>query len=222
MLLIFAVAIFGCNNGDDDNPTSSSLSANAILSESLKNGQTVGTINEGTLTSQGLQLHGVNGFIRYAIPTTSAGYIEFSAKGFVMDELHGGSEFKAALVTMWSGNDGYNYAGSSFIFEVRKFGWIEGRPDATNCLTIRVKSNGRWEHGPFHVLFWDPNTTYRFRLEWQGGQAGVLRDGVVVATGPYTEPFAPSNHQVQIGAQPLGSKEGPNNILISDVVIGTL
>ncbi len=203
-------------------PTQVELPENVILSESLTDGSTVGAVYDGTLTGVGLQLHGIDGFIRYAIPTTASGYIEFNASGFLQDELHGGSEFKAAVVTMWSGDDGYDYRTSGYIFEVRKFGYISGRPDASNAVTVRVKSNGIWEEGHFHVLSWDPGITYRIRVEWQAGQAAVLRDDVVVATSAYVDPFAPSNHQIQIGAQVYGSKKGPANLLISDVVIGVL
>lgn len=205
--------------GTETSPTS--LPTGVIISESLKNGYTTGAISDGTLTASGLQLSGGDGFIRYSIPTTSYGYVEFSATGFVPNELHGGEEFKAVLLTMWSGNDGYSYEDAPYIFELRKFGYIAGRPDATDCLQLRVKSNGVWEAGQFSVMSWSLNTPYRFRVEWGGGHTSVQRDGQMVASATYVPEFAPSSHQVQIGAQPLRSKESPYNLLISDVVIGT-
>ncbi|MBD3307798.1 hypothetical protein GF339_15290 [candidate division KSB3 bacterium] len=230
VLVLAVVLVFvGCGDSDNDSPTATtsaspteSVPPNAILSESLQDGQTDGTINAATFTDEGLHLFGGDGFITYSIPTTSAGYAEFSAKGFVQDELYGGTEFKAALFTMWSGNDGYDYANAPFILEVRKFGYIEGRPDASNCLTVRVKSQGVWEHGHFNIVGWDPSVNYRFRIEWGGGEVRVYRDGQLITSEMYIDPFAPSNHQVQIGAQPRGRKEGPHDIVISDVVIGTL
>jgi hypothetical protein len=70
-------------------------------------------------------------------------------------------------------------------------------------------------------MSWSPNTLYRFRVEWGGGQTSVQRNGQMVASATYVPEFAPSSHQVQIGAQPLRYKESPYNLLISDVVIGT-
>lgn len=195
---------------------------NTIVSESLKDGQTSGIVSDGNFTGYGLQLSGGDGFIRYSIPTTPNGYVEFSAFGFTPGEIHGGSEFKAVLFTMWSGNDGYIYEIAPFIFELRKYGYIEGRSDASDCLIFKIKSNGVWEAGEFHVLSWHSGMTYRFRIEWSGGQARAFRDGALVATGTYRGEFAPGNHQVQIGAQPLRQKESPYNLLISDVVIGAL
>jgi len=202
-------------------PLPASLAEGVIISESLQDGYTVGAISDGTLTGYGLQLRGGDGFIRYSIPTTSHGYVEFSAAGFVPNELHGGEEFKAVIFTMWSENDGYIYESAPFIFELRKFGYIPGRPDASDSLSIRIKSHGIWDVGHYHVLSWDPNRAYRFRVEWGGGYASAQRDGQVVASGTYRAEFSPSNHQVQIGAQPLRRKESPYNLLIFDVVIGT-
>jgi hypothetical protein len=238
-VIFVTIALVGCQKLEDDpyepttidtaeyvppaesvEPTPTPLPAGAILGETLQDGYTSGIINNATFTAHGLRLHGGDGFIRYSVPTLSQGYVEFSAAGFVSNELHGGSEFKAILLSMWSGDHGYDYAQSSFIFELRKFGYISGRPDATDCLAVRVKSNGSWQTGQFFVLSWNPNFRYKFRVEWSGGQVTVLRDGQVVATGSYVPDFSPSNHQIQIGAQPLGLKESPHDLLLSDVVIG--
>ncbi len=190
------------------------------VNESLKDGQTVGIISDGRLTANGLQLSGGDGFIRYRVQTIPSGFVEFSASGFTSNELHGSEEFKAVLLTMWSADDGYVYESAPYIFEFRKFGHIPGRADATDSVSIRIKSQGVWEVGHYGVLSWHSGTTYRFRVEWGGGQARVLRNGTVVASGIYRPEFRPSNHHIQIGAQPLRRKESPYNLLISDVVIG--
>lgn len=205
---------------EDQDPTTTS-SGYGYVSESLKNGQTTGFISDGTFTSGGLQLHGGRGFIRYSIPTTPSGYVEFSARGFTQDEIHGGSEFKAVLVTMWSGRDGYDYENAPFIFELRKYGYIEGRPDASNSFALVIKSQGIMENRtPYSVLSWNPRTHYRFRIEWGNSQFRILRDGILVTTGNYRGEFAPADHQVQIGTHPIGRRESPHDLLISDVVIG--
>ncbi len=198
------------------------LDENVLIYDTLKDGQTDGTLSDGSLTNEGAQLYGLNGYVGYSIPTTPNGYIEFNARGFQQDELHGGSEYKSVLLTMWSGNDGYSYEHVPFIFELRKYGYIEGRPDASNAFFFKIKSNGVWEEGHFHVLGWDPNKTYRIRVEWGGGSTRAFRDGELVATGSYYGGFSPSNHKIQIGANPLRGRQSPEGLLISDVVIGTL
>lgn len=193
---------------------------NVLVNESLTDGRTTGQLSNAALTPGGAQLRGTEGYIRYSIPTTPHGYIEFSARGFQQNEIHGGSEFKGVLVTMWSGNDGYDYENAPFVFELRKYGFIEGRPDASNSMFFKIKSNGTWETSEYHVMSWNPSQTYRFRIEWGGGRAMVWRDGYLETSGTYSAEFHPSNHQIQIGANPLRAKESPANLLISNVVVG--
>lgn len=207
--------------------TSTPLPENVYVSESLRDGVTVGTFDDATLKPEGLQLHGGTGFIRYNVPTLSRGYVEFNAKGFEHNELHGGSEFKAVLLTMWGGNEGYIYETAAYIYELRKFGYIDGRPDASNCLEVRMITNHDWNHGARYIHDWDPNTTYRFRVEWGDGVTTVYRDGEMAAITAYNGEFAPSSHMIQIGANAVSPyshrhKESPHNLLISEVVIGAL
>lgn len=206
---------------EPEEPDEPVLPANAFLHDPLQ-GETLGAINDGDLTADGVQLHGIHGFINYSIPTTPNGYIEFSAKGFEHDELHGGTEYKAVLLTMWSGTDGYSYESAPFIYEMRKYGYIKDRPDASNALFFKIKSGGAWDVSHYSPTDWNPATTYRFRVEWGGGQTRVFRDGHLVTTGEYHGEFAPSDHQIQIGANPLRGRTSPQNLLISEVVIGTL
>lgn len=191
-----------------------------FVKESLKNQQTKGAINEHTeWTSEGLKLKGGEGFIRYKIPSTPRGFVEFKARGFVPNELHGGSEYKGILLSMWDEEEGYDYGGQ-FIFELRKYGYIEGRRDATDSVWMKILSNGEWGEAPKKPVSWDPNKTYHFRLEWGGGEAKIYRDSELLNTGPYRAEFVPPQHLVQIGANPLRARTCPYNIVLSDVVIG--
>lgn len=234
MLFVFVMVVASCFDDDNGNGSSTdpsttptTLPPGAMIYESLRDGQTVGVVKDGVFTPEGLQLQGGWGYISYSIPTTASGYVEFTAKGLVQDESPYGGEFKAMLLTMWSGDGGYDYDNSPFIFELRKFGHIPGRPDAANCLNFRIKSNYQWAHGHFHVVSWNPNIAYQFRLEWRGGQALLYRNGELVVSETYIGEFAPSNHKVQIGANmenvlSFRWKESSHNLLISDVTIGTL
>ena len=201
-------------------PTPTPLPAGTILSESLTDGSTSGDTAHASFVSGGLQLHNGEGFLGYTISSLPHGFLEFSAKGFVQNELHGGSEYKGVLVTMWDANVGYSYESASFIFELRKYGHIEDRPDASNTLWFKIKSNGEWTENHRSLLSWDSNHTYRFRLEWGGGATRVFRDGQETATGTYRAEFTPARHVIQIGANPGRGRKCPHDIVISDVVIG--
>lgn len=229
LVAVMMFSLVSCTGSDDDDSTSPSDSAqadpNVLVYDTLKNGTTVGTINDGTFTDEGLQLHEGWGSVGYSIPTTPNGYAEFSVKGLRENEVHEDSEFKGVLFTMWSGTDGYIYYGGNFVYELRFFGLIPGRADATNSLSVRVLSNGEWEVGRRYVLGWDPNHTYRFRVEWKDGSTAVYRDDALVFTSPYRAPFSPNDHRLQIGGNtenPARRKESPHDLLISDVVIGIL
>ncbi len=131
---------------------------------------------------------------------------------------------------MWDDSRAFNHDTNPYIFQMFKYGIIEGRPDATDCFFFAVISQGRFrdslDHG-YYVLGWNQNTTYRFRLEWERGKARVYRDGGFVGSVDVYGSFSPSSHAIQIGANmnnviPGRRKAGPRNLLISDVVIGTM
>lgn len=199
-----------------------------IVRESLKDGKSEkGSVNDGDFTPEGLQLRGGDEcFISYNIPTTPGGFIEFKARGFVQDELHGGPEYKGVLVTMWDGIAGYDYEHASFIFEFRKYGFIPGEHPLNNAVWFKIKAGGvdedAWADKIEPGLSWDPNTTYRFRVEWDGRENRAFRDDQLVATITSKADFAPPDHRIQIGAQPLRGRKTAHNLLISDVVIGKL
>jgi hypothetical protein len=217
----------GGDTGDDtggntDDERKEVLEPNILLKDSLKDGQTKGIPNEHTEWTQGgLKLREGYGFIRYKIPSTPRGFVEFNARGFIPEELHGGSEYKGILLSMWDEEEGYDYDGQ-FIFELRKYGYIEGRRDATDSVWMKILSNGEWGEAPKKHFSWDSNKIYRFRLEWGGGEAKIYRDNELLNTGHYRPEFAPPQHLVQIGANPLRGRRCPHNIVISDVVVGKL
>jgi hypothetical protein len=194
--------------------------------ETLKNGQTQGEILSGTLTSEGLQFHGGVWYIKYEIPTTTKGYVQFSAQGFVPNEFHpelGGlhaTEYKSVIISMW--NDIRPYSGNRHLIEVMKFGYIRGRPDATDCIAFSAQGGPFFhEDQTFSVLPWDADHTYIMRLEWEPDWVAFYRDGEFVDSHYYQGVFAPTPHIVYIGV-PLARNRAfvPYDILVSNVSIG--
>ncbi len=212
---------------DDDNGGKVNLlPPNILITETLKDGRTQGHYENGVLTSGGLQLSGIHGYLGYRIPTTPRGYIEFKARGFVSDELHGGEEYKSVLLTMWNGDD-YSYFTTSYLFELRKYGHIPGGHPLNNAVWFKIKSGGTgdeaWTEKIEQGIAWDPNHTYQFRVEWDGQNHKAFRDGQLVASSTSKAVFSPPDHRVQIGYTPFqGGRTAPGNLLISEVVIGKL
>lgn len=214
------------DTGGDNGQSKKHADPNIIISESLKDNKTQGHRDHGAWTSEGLQFTGIHGFLGYKIPTTPRGYIEFKARGFVQDELHGGEEYKSVLLTMWDG-DTYSYGSTSYLFEFRKYGFIPGGHPLNNAVWFKVKAGGTgdnaWEEKIEQGLSWDPNKTYQFRVEWDGREGRGFRDSQLVASITAKADFAPPDHRIQIGATPFqGGRTAPANLLISDVVIGKL
>lgn len=194
--------------------------------ETLQDGQTQGEILSGTLTPEGLQFHGGVWYIKYEIPTTTKGYVQFSAKGFAPNEFHpelGGvnsTEYKSVIISMW--NDIRPYSGNRHLIEVMKFGYIQGRPDATDCIVFSAQGGPFFhEDGTFTVLPWDAEHTYTMRLEWEPDWVAFYRDGEFIDSHHYGGVFAPTPHIVYIGV-PLARNRAfaPYDILVSNVTIG--
>lgn len=230
IILVCLVVLSGCTSSSrDESPTGSDAPSGVLVAESLQNKSTVGEYRDGAFTENGILFRGVNWYLKYHIPTTPDGYIEFTAKGFVSQELHDGDEFIGYLLSMWDSSYPFDYDRNPFIFEVFKFGYIPGRPDATDSLFLGVTSHGRFadsSHHGFYKLDWEIDRSYRFRLEWSGKQGRVYRDGVYIGSVEYYDHFTPASHTVQIGANnnntnPRLRREGPRDLLISDVVIGS-
>ncbi len=207
-------------------PEEQVLPENAIISESLKDERTAAGVGGGYFTSEGFQFTGGNGYIGYRIPTTSRGYIEFKARGFVNNELHGGEEYKSVLFSMWDGDDHW-YASTSYLFEMRKYGHIPGGHPLNNAAWFKIKAGGKgdewWAEKIEQGLNWDPSHTYQFRVEWDGRNHKAFREGQLVASITSKADFAPPDHRIQIGASPFqGGRTSPHDLLISDVVVGRL
>jgi hypothetical protein len=186
----------GSTSGPEATPTpdpTPTVPPNAVVYESLKDGTTTGRAASERgyqFTADGIQFDGVFWYLRYELPETlTSGYVEYKAKGFIPRDHHvdyaNHEGFKSRLVSMW--NDQLPYGGyvpNMNLFEVKKFGYIQGRPDAEETITFTIQTPGfppNWGYLPddsFDTqLAWDPNVTYTIRFEWGGNVVSFYRDG---------------------------------------------
>lgn len=212
------------------------IPANALVSDSLRNGQTSGGIKSERgyqFTSEGVQFNGTFWYIRYQLSETlTSGYVQYKAKGFVPRDHHPDNTnhdgFKSRLVAMW--NDMLPYGGyvpGMNLFELRKFGYIPGRPDADDTITFTIQTpEGGYQ--PDDTLdaqpSWDPNVMYTIRFEWGNGVMRFYRNDQLIREKGYIGTFAPTPHVVYIGYPYWVDRfwSSPTNLLISDVEIGRL
>lgn len=231
-----ALVFSGClhnsgGNSENNSPTqpeasssSPTIPAGAHVYETLKNGATTGTIaGSYQWTSEGLQFSGTDWYLKYQIPTTTSGYLEFNAKGFRPREYH--REFRSELarstsviLAMW--NDVPPYRNNDNLVEVRHMGLVPGREDATDSIKMVIEAQGKFVDDPIYTRFpVDRDATYRLRVEWGDGQLKFFRDGNLVRQRNYTRVFSPNPHVVYIGCPPSRGPS-PEGLLISDVNIG--
>lgn len=200
--------------------------------DSLRNGQTSGSIQSEQgyqFTPQGVQFSGPFWYVRYQLPETiTNGYVQYHARGFIPrdhhSDFHNPEGYKSRLIAMW--NDSLPYGGyvpGMNLFEVRKFGSIEGRPDADDTITFTIHTpSGYIPDDVFDTQpSWDPGITYTIRFEWGNGVMRFYRNGQLLRQKSYDGTFAPTPHVVYIGYPYwVGSWASPTNLLVSDVEIG--
>lgn len=199
-------------------PTATPVDPNILISETLRNNRTVGAYSNMAFTADGFLGSGGWWYLRYTIPTTSRGYIEFDARGFQQNE---GEEFEGDLLTMWNADEGLEYETTTFLYELQKRGKLSAAY-AANSLRVRMIVNKAWYIGDYKILEWNPAQTYHFRIEWGNGITTVYRSGMLVNRLQYVGEFSPRRHVIQIGSnsESRRKREAPHNILISNVVIG--
>lgn len=182
-----------------------------VLDDALQ-GATVGTRSGGAFVTGGWQVTGKNDTIYWHVPTLARGAIEFDVRGLQPHERRPGMEDKSELFHMYdhtAGNADTHYSGgyreNPFKHFIRKIGAL----DAAKVDAMEIV----WQIRPDYVepdtarLSWAPDTTYRFREEWEPDGKGqsvlrLYRDGVLLLTTSVPGQWKPAGHSVRIGASP--------------------
>ena len=191
---------------------------NIYVSDPLTTGLSVGEVSGGEFRAGGWFATDASAYIRYEIPTTPNGFVEFDVTNLRNPNPRSD---KRNLMIMWDPTRG-DYTENPFRVHIAKFD--------TNLVTrwymrLRFISNGQETNTGIDFFDWDPNRIYSFRLEWgafpaivSSQRVQVRMDGQVIMTRNYDNLYRPSTHWVELGMGPRN--ETLEQALFSNVTIG--
>ncbi len=191
---------------------------NIYVSDPLTTGMSVGEVSGGEFRAGGWFTTDASSYIRYEIPTTPNGFVEFQVTNLRNPNPRSD---KRNLMIMWDPTRG-DYTENPFRVHIAKFD--------TNLVTrwhmrLRFIANGQETNTGINFFDWDPDRIYAFRLEWgafpaivSSQRVQVLMDGQVIMTRNYDNLYRPSTHWVELGMGPRN--ETLEQALYSNVTIG--
>jgi hypothetical protein len=186
--------------------------AAALINDPLR-GSTIGAQVGGTLTPDGFRIDNPDDHITYTIATTSDGAAELSVRGLANGQP---ANSDAELFIMYDGSyspdpetDYIGFRNNPFKFLVRKRG--------DDIVKIAYLCNGVGNEANSKPMSWDPNHTYRFRVEWGGGSARVYVDGNLVVSAAAGGNWAPKIHRCRVGDG--GAGRGQPGAVISNLAV---
>ncbi len=189
-----------------------------LLFDPLTNGETQGDRGGGQLTSEGWLVEASSNFIVYDMPTIETGFLEFDIKGL---DIRNPTRDARHLFFMWDPSLGSDMTSNRFRVSLQK---LDGRSSINdNWLRLRWISQGRQIDVGSSFRGWEPERTYRIRLEW-GDEADVkvcrlFIDGGQIFFFQYPRSYVPAIHRIELGA--AGRAETPEGAIYSNVAIGT-
>ena len=191
---------------------------NVLVFDPLTNFTTVGEAGSGDFRDDGWWATDANSYIRWEIPPTPNGFVEFQVTN--LRNPNPTSE-KRNLMIMWDPTAG-DYTQNPFRVHIAKY---DTRLVNFGYLRLRFISNGQETNDRNDFFAWNPNRIYTFRLEWgafpavvSSQRARVLLDGSTVLVRNYDNIYRPSTHWVELGMAPRS--ESLEQALYSNVTIG--
>jgi hypothetical protein len=191
---------------------------NLFVFDPLTNGGTVGMANGGDFTSRGWFCTAADKFIRYDIPPTRQGFVEFQVTNLM--ELNPVSD-KRQLFIMWDPSRG-DYTTNAFRVNIMK---LDRRTVNFNHVRLRWIANGEQRDTGYDFTAWSPQRVYTWRIEWgsfpdltNSQRVRVMVDGEVVMERNYDRAYLPSTHWVELGGAPRN--ESLEQAVYSNVRIG--
>jgi hypothetical protein len=166
-----------------------------LIQDPLTNGLSVGTVRGGEFVSGGWRINNLDEHIRYEIPSTSNGFLEFEAMGLRPQNY---APQAYMLFAMWDPSSG-EFRTNRFRVNVQKLDTNHLPP----YMRLRFISHRDERNTGFNKLDWDPARRYRFRLEWgpaeDRNQARFYIDGIEVMSVGYGPVYDPITHWVELG-----------------------
>ena len=189
-----------------------------LVFDPLTNGVSIGEVGGGEFKEEGWMATDALSYIRYDIPTTSNGFVEFQVSNLMILNPH---DDKRNLLIMWDPTRG-DYTTNPFRVHIAK---LDSRIVNRWPLRLRFISNGQETNTGFNQYIWDPSRTYTFRLEWgafpaivSSQRVRVLLDGAEIMTRNYDALYRPEQHVVELGMAPRA--ESLEQATYSNVTIG--
>lgn len=189
-----------------------------LVFDPLTNQMSVGEVGGGSFRAGGWIATDANSYIRYEIPPTPNGFVEFQVTNLRNPNPRSD---KRSLMIMWDPTRG-DYTTNPFRVHLAKFD--------TNLVTrwhmrLRWISNGQEHNTGIDKFDWNPDQIYTFRIEWGGfpeivssQRVHVLLDGLVIMSRNYDPIYRPDTHWVELGMAPR--TESLERALYSNVTIG--
>lgn len=175
--------------------TTGSAGGTLLIQDLLTNGMSVGSVRGGEFTPDGWRINNLDEYIRYEIPPTSSGFVEWENVG-----LRGTNANPEAymLFAMWDPGSG-DFRANPFRVNIQKLDTNHNPP----YVRFRFISDGDERNTGYNFLEWDPSQRYRWRVEWGPGvdrnEARVFVNGAEVMQVVYTPDYEPRTHWVEMG-----------------------
>ena len=196
---------------------SSTPVGSVFVSDPLTNGVSVGEVGGGEFQTEGWMATDALSYIRYDIPTTPNGFVEFQVSNLM--DLNPHSAKRNLLNHV--GPHTRRLHRESFPSPYRQVRHAT-RESLAHAASVSSRTARRRNTG-INLFDWDPSRTYTFRLEWgafpeivSSQRARVLLDGAVIMTRNYDPLYRPAQHVVELGMAPRGGVAGAGHLLQRD------
>ncbi len=183
-------------SGNDRFTTTQGFSGGSILiSDPLTNGTSSGSVRGGEFTTDGWRINSLDDYIRYEIPSTSNGFVEWENLGLRRTNE---SDEAYMMFAMWDPGSG-EFRTNPFRVNIQKLDTQHNPP----YVRLRFISDGDERNTGYNFLDWEPSERYRWRVEWgpatDRNAARVLVNGIEVMQVAYTPPYEPRTQYVEMG-----------------------
>ena len=186
-----------------------------LIQDPLTNGTSVGSVRGGEFTSDGWRINNLDEYIRYEIPSTSSGFVEWENLGLRSTNADAEAYM---LFAMWDPGSG-EFRENPFRVNIQKLDTEHNPP----YVRFRFISDGDERNTGYNELDWEPSQRYRWRVEWGPGtdrnEARVFVNGVEVMRVEYTPDYEPRTHWVEMGVNE-SRNESCIGAIFSNVRIG--